>query len=254
MVDQLTLEEEVNFADANEKHKKAKGKRGHMALRNNVQDLKLELWHELSPLEYYLVDIIIDKTIKWRTKEARIDPSEWLSRTRQKKQNVYAALKTLKEKKIITYRRDKYFSYYGLNEEYFGGLLIAKHEKAEQERRSKIKLAVDNSKSGHVKDDSQSSERLPSVIPQVTSSHIGDDRKQTQANETIDENGRLKTCIKDIYRNTCLKGGADPKTANTFISLLRNRKAKDWINEPTREDVEREKERQLKAAKAAGIL
>lgn len=196
----------------NEKAEKSreeiKKKRGHMALRNNVFDLKVKLWHEVSPLEYYLVDIIIDKTIKWRAKEARIDPSEWLDRTCQKKQNVYAALARLKKKKIITYRRDKHFSYYGLSEEFFGGVLIKRHEDA-LKARERLKLAVDNSKSnveiGHMSHDGESYETLPGVIRDMTGSHMRYDSKPTDSPEIIEEKGCLKTFLKDISLKTSLQ-------------------------------------------------
>lgn len=124
---------------------KVKEKRGHMALRNNVYDLKLDLWNEVTPLEYYLVDIIIDKTIKWRAKEARIDSAELIQRTRKDEKYIYRALRNLIKKKVINKRRDKHFSYYSLNEEYFGGVLITRHEKIWNER-PKLRLAVNNSK------------------------------------------------------------------------------------------------------------
>jgi hypothetical protein len=128
----------------NERDKK-KEKRGHMALRNNVHNLKLDLWLYLKPIEYFLLDVIIDKTIKWRAKEARIDIAEFVARTQKHEKYIYGALRNLIKKKIITKRRDKHFSYYGLNEDYFGGVLITRHEKAWNER-PKLRLAVNNSK------------------------------------------------------------------------------------------------------------
>ena len=124
---------------------KVKEKRGHMALRNNVYDVKLDLWHVLKPLEMHLVDIIIDKTIKWRAKEGRIDIAELVQRTRKCDRYIYNALRNLIDKKIINKRRDKHFSYYSLNEDYFGGVLITRHEKIWNDR-PKLRLAVNNSK------------------------------------------------------------------------------------------------------------
>lgn len=190
-----------------------KRKKGHMALRNNVYDLKLELWRTLKPIEYYLVDIIIDKTIKWRTKEARIDIAEFVQRTGNDEKYLYAALRNLIKKKVINKRRDKHYTYYGLNEEFFGELLIAKHEKAWQERRNKIKLAVDNSKSGVSAGHQECAGNTPQVCSGNTNSSVKKHQNDNQENEIIEENDVLKTSLKDISIKTSLK---DSKNSESF--------------------------------------
>lgn len=206
-----------NFENSREATKR---KKGHMALRNNVYDLKLELWHVLKPLEYYLLDVIIDKTIKWRVSEAKITIQELMERTRQAETHIYAALRSLKQKKIIIWNKQKYFSVFGLNEEYFGGLLIKKYEEAQQQRRSKMRVVVDNSKNRVDSCDEirQSERRISSVIVtnDVSNSDESRQSEQGQDRNIIEENASLNTLLKDISLNTSLKSGETEKSAQAI--------------------------------------
>lgn len=207
----------VDSPESKEARNKIKEKRGHMALRNNVYDVKLELWHILKPLEYYLVDIIIDKTIKWREKESKITIQEFMERTRLTRHtHIYEALKSLEEKKIIFRRKQNHNLIIGLNEEYFGGLLIKRHEDALLARKNKIKIVVDNSKSdvdNSKKDVNYVSRSRTRVVPNSDKvvPRLGQHMSETgtkvdsQDIEIIGENMSLNTLLKDISLKTSLQ-------------------------------------------------
>lgn len=190
-----------------------------MALRNNVQDIKLDLWHEVKPLEYYLIEIIIDKTIKWRTKMAKISIEELMERTRLDHSRIYRALKTLEQKKIITRYKVRHDWFIGLNEEYFGGLLIKRHEEAQLERRKKIRIVVDNSEKHGDNSKNLFKSSTPSVQdldasgtnfePDIGKICTG---KETQEVETIGEMRSLNTLLKDISLKTSLKESTGVQT------------------------------------------
>lgn len=236
------------------KEKDPRKKAGHMALRNNVQDLKLDLWHEVKPLEYYLIEIIIDKTIKWRTKEARIKIQELMERTRQADTHIYAALRELKRKNIITWKKDRMGSIIGLNEEYFGGLLIKRHEDALLERRKKIRVVVDNSEN-HV-DNSKStdgyrqSDRRQTSVKVTTDVSQNDEIRQSnqyQDTETIDEMRSLNTLLKDISLNTSLLKESAAVTAQTGNGESFTLSGEQGTENLTPEQVEKIKKQQLEA-------
>lgn len=206
-------------------HQKKKEKKGHMALRNNVFDLKLDLWHILKPLEYYLVDILIDKTIKWREREARITIEELKERTRQHHSEIYRALKSLEDKKIITRRKYDHRLIIGLNEDYFGGLLIKRHEDALQSRRKKIKVVVDNSKKPSpslCKTPTQAVGNSHNLVANPTQELCGSHTQNDSQNiETIQEKPLLKTSFKDISLNTSLQSGETPPNLGDRAALSR---------------------------------
>lgn len=177
-----------------------------MALRNNVYDLKLELWPLLKPLEYFLVDLIIDKTIKWRQKEAKINMEDLEEKTKERRDYIYIALKSLEDKKVIIRRKVKHDSFVALNEDYFGELLIKKHADAWSARRNRIKIVVNN------KTEIQSKEDLNPVLSGLESSLVKTEIQSeidTQQFEIIKENVSLNTLLKNIPLNTSLK---DSKT------------------------------------------
>lgn len=184
---------------------------GFMALRNNVQDAKIRLWKEVNPLQYFLVDIIIDKTIKWTAKEARIDIEHMVERTDQRRTHIYRALRVLKEKKIIVWKKDRDGSTFGLNEEYFGALLIKKHEESLQNRREKIKVVVDNSKErdhrGHSKRPPPSQVVTPVVTPSDNEGHT----KAPHLSRNIEEKGVLKTFFKDTFKDILKDSASKPE-------------------------------------------
>lgn len=187
-----------------------------MALRNNVWEVRDQLWSELTPLQMQVIDIIIDKTIKWRTKEARIKIQEFMERTRQADTHIYAALRELKRKKIIIWNKDRMGSVIGLNEEYFGGLLIKRHEEALLERRKKIHMVVDNSRksvdNSKVTDGTGQSERRQASVKVTEGVSQNDGNRQSEHNqelEIVKERRSLKTLLKDIPLKTSLKESAD---------------------------------------------
>ena len=116
-----------------------------MALRNNVNAIKLELWKEVRPLDYFLVDIIIEKTIGWCETEASISMKEFTERSGKRSDEIYSSLKRLEETGIIRRKKKDIWIYFSLNEDYFGSLLIKKHQDA-LNLRKKMSLIVDNSK------------------------------------------------------------------------------------------------------------
>lgn len=182
-----------------------KKNKGYIALMNNVFETKLELWHILQPLEYFLVDVIIEKTIKWRDKEAKIHITEFEARTKLRRDYIYIALKKLETEKIIVRRKVRHDWIIGLNEDYFGALLIKKHENALLQRRNKIKIIVDNSKN---KTRFQSGLDLNSVQLRLDSSLVQtgiQSESNSQTCEIIEENRPLKTLLKDISLKTSLK-------------------------------------------------
>src|ERR1700749_2374245 len=81
--------------------KSLKEKRGFMSLRNNVFAVKLLLWKELKPLEHFLVDLIIEKTIGWSQKTAEFTIEELCEKTDQLPNHIYTALKNLEIKSVI---------------------------------------------------------------------------------------------------------------------------------------------------------
>lgn len=191
-------------------------KKGYMALRNNVYDTKLELWHVLKPLEYYLVDIIIDKTIKWRQKEAKITIEELTERTRQHRSEIYRTLKSLEIKKVIFRRKQRHDLIIGLNEDYFGELLIKRHEDALHARRNKIKIVVDNSKK-ECEIHNDFVENSHNISVDSTQDLCGiHPQKDIHLSENIGESSSLNTFFKDIFKNTSLKDSKKPGESFTL--------------------------------------
>lgn len=87
-----------------------------------------------------------------------------------------------------------------------------------------VKLAV--SKPSHAKDDLKSSQRLPAVINNMTTSHFSHDSKQTQPTETTKQAAGLNTSSKDIPSNTFLKGELPfqtPMAQSAMKELKKNR-------------------------------
>lgn len=213
---------------------KKKNKRGgYMALRNNVYDTKLELWHILKPLEMFLVDIIIDKTIKWRQKEAKITIEDLVERTKQRSDYIYIALKELESKGVIVRRKTKHDLFIGLNEEFFGELLIKKHEDALQARKSKIKIVVDNSKN---KTENKADLHLNSVQSPPDSSLVYTgfkSEKVRQDNDIIKESGSLNTFFKDISLKTLLKDSQKQQKPKESFTLSGDQKQRQirWLKE-----------------------
>jgi phage replication O-like protein O len=219
---------DLNSQEGSDKPKKSreevKRKKGHMALRNNVYDLKLELWHILKPLEYYLVDVIIDKTIKWREKEARITIQELMERTRLTRHtHIYEALKSLEEKKIIFRRKQNHNLIIGLNEDFFGGLLIKRHEDALLARKGKIKMIVDNSKKGVNSLSQPGTTSVPNSDKSNPDSGQHMSGKGTENDiqdfEIIEEKRSLNTLLKDISLNTSLQSDQSSQNAKTGTEL-----------------------------------
>lgn len=226
------------------KEKDPREKAGHMALRNNVQDLKLDLWHEVKPLEYYLIEIIIDKTIKWRSKMAKISIEELTERTRQRHDYIYIALKNLEKKGIIIRRKVKHDWFIGLNEEYFGGLLIKRHEESLQERKKKIKIVVDNSKNPTQNQSESDSNLGNSRLPESQDHTENESEKETEHIETIGEMRTLNTLLKDISIKTSLKESADAQTGTEeSFTLSRGKGSGPGSNELTEEQCESGKAR-----------
>lgn len=210
---------------------------GHMALRNNVWEVRDQLWDELVPFEMRMIDVIIDKTIKWRVKEAKVTIEELIERTKKNRSWVYEALKSLEKKGVIIRRKIRHDLYIGLNEDYFGGLLIKRHDEALQARRKKIKVVVDNSKNRPPAVDSLSVANGHSVYPQRTLSPSPADSICTQVFEMIEEPRSLKTLLKDTSLKTSLKesASAQPGSGESF-TLLGGRELK-----PKRTQEEQEK-------------
>jgi DNA-binding MarR family transcriptional regulator len=214
-----------------------------MALRNNVYDLKLELWHVLKPLEYYLVDVIIDKTIKWRTDEAIITISELKERTRQHHSEIYRALKNLESKGVIIRRKFKHDTVIGLNQNYFGALLIKRHEDALKARKNKIKIVIDNSKTvcetrtAFVRNSHSS---CADPTQSMCESHT---QNVSQPIEIIDGTPPLNTFFKDILIKTSLKEKkTNEENGESFTPLGKGPGRKtEQLKDP-----EKEKERQLR--------
>ena len=191
-----------------------------MALRNNVNQTRLELWKIVRPLEYFLVDIIIEKTIGWRQKEARIKIEELMEKTDQDHTRIYRALKALETKGIITRRKVDHNLIIGLNEEYFGGLLIQKHENALLARKSKIKMVVDNSKS-----------TCKISTPIVRNQHISTaygaqplcverTEKESEDFEIIEKPRSLNTLLKETHLKTSLKDSKSLGENGSSLTLL----------------------------------
>jgi hypothetical protein len=200
-----------------------KGARGYMSLRNNVYDLKLELWHILKPLEYYLVDVIIDKTIKFNIKEAKITIQQFRDQTRRHHSEIYRGLKVLETKKVIIRTKCKDYSVFMLNEDYFGGLLIKRFEDALKARRNKIKIVVDNSKSKCEPHTPDVSETHTSSVNHTQGKCEIHTQERSQDGEIIEEIRPLNTLLKDISLNTSLK---DSKTGvgESFTPLWKEEK------------------------------
>lgn len=217
--------------------------KGHMALRNNVYDLKLELWRILKPLEYYLVDVIIDKTIKWREKEAKITIKELKERTGQHHSEIYRALKGLETKRVIVRRKHNHDLIIGLNEEFFGELLIKKHADALLERKKKIKIVVDNSKkvcatpTASVSDIHESCRNHTQDLCETNTENINQDF------EIIEEKRPLNTLLKDISLNTSLKDNKISESSSPFG------RRKIQLADPIQE-----RDRQIAEARKLGIL
>ncbi len=213
----------LNLDESNNSKKEAtKQKKGFMALRNNVYDLKLELWHILKPLEMHLVDIIIDRTIKWKQEEAKISIQEFMEKTRQDHTRIYRALKALEDRKVIVRRKHKHDLVIGLNKEYFGDLLIKKHEEALLARKSRVKLVVDNSKNVcKTSTDVVHNPHIP-CVPDAQVLCKTDTEKVRQVHDNIDENPPLKTLLKDIPINTSLKESQKEAGIGESFTLLGN--------------------------------
>ncbi len=226
---------------------KKKEVKGHMALRNNVWDIREELWDLLKPSEIRMVDAIITKTIKWRTDTAKISIKELAEKTKKNHNHVYTVLKELHEKGVITKTKDRHDFILGLDPDFFGGLLIKKHADALQVRRSKIKVVVDNTKKeSRFGTSSVHNQDLSGTDLGLTQSRSCT-KIDTQVLEIIDENPLLKTLLKDIHINTSLKGGQEPAQTglNRFESLKSQGKKKR-----TQEDHERMVREQLEKMKA----
>ena len=201
--------------------------KGFMALRNNVYDSKLELWHLLTPLEYYLVDVIIDKTIKFRKEESKMTIKELMERTRQDHTKIYRVLKSLETKKVITRKKNNHDLIIGLNKDYFGALLITKHQEALTRRKS-LKLVCQSSTYAVPEKHMNSANLAPSLCQSGTPN-------KNQQFVIIKENSLLKTTLKENSLNKDLK---DSKTEIGESSSLkdRNRNRERGIDEENRDE------------------
>ncbi len=219
MVSALNMQERNECEET--KHEEKKNKKGYMALKNSIYDLKLELWHILKPLEMHLVDIIIDRTIKWRETEAKIDMDFLVKATRQRKDHIYIALKNLETSGVIVRRKVKHDTFIGLNEEYFGALLIKKHQDALLARRNTIKIVVDNAPKSKTEIRSNSTQGSVQEVPDSGTVQTKIRSKiDTQPHEIIRQNLSLNTLLKDIPINTLLKDSENRTGNGESFTLL----------------------------------
>lgn len=201
--------------------------RGHMALRNNVWKIRELLWKECVPLELCLLDMILGRTIGWRQKEAKVKIEEFVEFSGKRRDEVYRALRGLVERGVIRRRKYEHCLYFSLNEDYFGALLIKRHEDALQRRLNSIRVVVDNSKNldGISVQDEQKFRSTQTEIPS---------NNETQDFDNIEENRPLKTLLKDISLKkhnpgifssfgtgsgkNCLNCGNENPTKNNYCS------------------------------------
>jgi len=220
----------------NKKQKDVKELRGYMALRNNVRQIKLRLWKEVKPLEYFLVDFIIDRTIGWRQEEAPIKMEDFIEYSGQKHPHIYVALKKLEKEKIIFRRKVEHHTYYSLNHDYFGALLIKRHKDALEARRNKFKVVVDNSKND-VRDSYKPCTNSVQPLYEIRT------EKDSQDIENIDENMSLNKVFKEIS----LKADQKSETAKESFTLPGEEKTKTKRSKEEHERIVREQVAQLKA-------
>lgn len=185
---------------------------------------RMELWKILKPLELFIVDIIIEKTIGWRTKAAKFTIEELKEKTGQKHTHIYPALKKLESMGIIFRQKQKHDLIIGLNENYFGGLLIKKHEDADQARRNKIKIVVNNVSESRTENVPNSNNSCADSVQDMNESGT---QKEAQPHEIIEESSPLKTFFKDISLKTFLK--ESPKETN--VSRGTREQQSQWLKE-----------------------
>jgi hypothetical protein len=228
--------------------------KGFTSMRNNVFRIKLMLWKILKPLDYFIVDLIIDKTIGYGRKVDRFSIEEICEKSGQRRDYIYIALKRLHAKGIISKEKLNSDFYLGLNEEFFGRLLTKKKEEELQQRKRKIRVVVDNSVPKKDETYNKSDSNLSLVQSELKISPIHTYNKfenPAKYHEITEEFGLLKKGIKESIKERSLKKAPDGLKDFKFFSKDGNGNKK---NTGQLDDPEEEKARQLQMARKAGIL
>lgn len=99
-----------------------------MLLRRSINEKRLDLYHTVNALEFIAIDIIINRTIGRNVKESVIYFDEFALITKRSIPQIRKALNNLEKLKIINQKKQQTYSVLGLNEDYFGELLISEQE------------------------------------------------------------------------------------------------------------------------------